>query len=144
MDSTEKLTTMIRETIETYDKTHVKLAAGEADKALLKWKEDISRGKLRMEDEKYPEWLSEEERKSFDTARSIAKQFDAECLMMYPNTKTVFMITQGELETDEILPVLDRFVREESLTLDHVEIPNLTAGEKYEGMFYRVETGETL
>ena len=99
---------------------------------------------MQMQNEKYPEWLNEVGRKSFDTARSIAKQFGAESLMMFPDTKTVFMITQGELETDEILPVFDQFVREESLTLDYIEAPTLTYEEKEEGRFYRVEVKQTL
>lgn len=138
MDSTEKLVAMIRETIETYDKTYVRLAAGEVDKAMSEWKEDIARGKLRMEDDKYPEWLNEEERNAFDDIRGIAKRFGAECLMMYPDTKTVYIITPEEIAIDEILPIIDRFVREKPLTLDHIEIPNLTSEEKYEGWFYRI------
>ena len=64
--------------------------------------------------------------------------------MMYPNGKIVYMITPGEVETDEVLPVLDRLVREESLTLGHIEAPTLTYEEKEEGRFYYVEAKQIL
>ena len=62
-------------------------------------------GNMQMQNEKYPEWLNEEERKSFDDIRGIAKQFGAESLMMYPNGNIVYMITPGDVATEKVLPI---------------------------------------
>lgn len=99
---------------------------------------------MQMQTEKYPEWLNEEERKVFDTFRDIVKQFDAECLMMYPNSKTVYMITPEEVETAKVLPIVDRYAGGEPLAFSHIGIPNLTFEEKEEGRFYYVEENTTL
>lgn len=99
---------------------------------------------MQMQAEKYPEWLNEEERKVFDIFRGIAKQFGAESLMMYPNGKIVYMITPEEVETEKVLPSVDRYAGGEPLAFSHIGIPNLTFEEKEEGRFYYVEENTTL
>lgn len=99
---------------------------------------------MQMQNEKYPEWLNEEERKMFDDIRGIAKQFGAESLMMYPDGKTVYIITPEEIAIEKILPMVDKYALGEPLMLGHIGIPNLTYEEKEEGRFYYVETGQNL
>lgn len=99
---------------------------------------------MQMQAERYPEWLNEEERKTFDTFRGIAKQFDAESLMIYPDTKTVYMVTPGDVATEKVLPIIDKYISGSPLRFSNIEAPTLTPEEKEEGRFYYVEAKQTL
>lgn len=79
----------------------------------------------------------------FDDIRGIAKQFGAESLMIYPDTKTVYMVTPGDVATEKMLPIFDRYIGS-PLRFSHIEASTLTPEEKEEGRFYYVEVKQTL